>query len=91
MTYAVTPRPFLQYRFTAENMAMDGLVIQNAYRSVVSAGMWAHGVASNAYGTATLQEPAMQDLSTDLQSLGVTHGACAGMNLLMSTIVNSLA
>jgi hypothetical protein len=28
-------------------MAMDGFVIQNAYRSVATAGMFAHGVLSN--------------------------------------------
>lgn len=38
----------------AKYMASDGFVIQNTKRAVVTAGMLAHGVASNEYGTATL-------------------------------------
>jgi hypothetical protein len=70
---------------------MDGFVIQNAYRSVDTAGVCAHGVESNEYGTATRHRPFPHEFAAMVQSDGVAHGGRAGMNLLMRIIVNSFA
>ena len=70
---------------------MEGFVIQNTNRSVATAGMLAHGVASNEYGTDTLHWPVPHELAAAMQSDGVVQGGSAGMNLLTCTVVNSLA
>jgi hypothetical protein len=72
-------------------MAMDGFVTQNTYRSVARAGMLAHGVLSNEYGTATRHRPFPHEFAAEVQSVGVVHGGKAGMNLFTCTRVNSLA
>ena len=81
----------LHQSLNAWYMAMDGLVIQNANRSVDTAGMCAHGVESNEYGTATLHLPFPHELAATVQSEGVAQGGRAGMNLLTWITVNSLA
>ena len=72
-------------------MASDGLVIQNTNRSVATAGMLAHGVLSNEYGTDTRHLPTPHELAAEEQSEGVAQGGRAGMNLFTCTTVNSLA
>jgi len=72
-------------------MAIDGFVTQNTNLSVATAGMCAHGVESNEYGTATLHRPLPHELAATVQSDGVAHGGSAGMNLLMCITVNSFA
>ena len=81
----------LHQSLNAKYMAMDGFVIQNTNRSVATAGMCAHGVVSNEYGTATLHRPFPHELAATVQSDGVAHGGSAGMNLLTWMTVNSLA
>lgn len=44
---ASTPCPSLHHLPHASYMAMEGFVIQKAYRSVTTAGMFTHGVESN--------------------------------------------
>jgi hypothetical protein len=81
----------LHQSLNAWYMAMDGLVIQNAKRSVATAGICAHAVESNEYGMATLHRPRPHEFAATVQSEGVAHGGRAGMNLLTWMTVNSLA
>ena len=87
-----TPCPSLHHCAHASYMAMDGFVIQKAYLSVATAGMFTHGVESKEYGTATLQPvPDMHDCSDSQHLSLVAHGFRAGMNLLTGMMVNSFA
>ena len=87
-----TPCPYLHHCPKASYMAMDGFVIQNAYLSVTTAGIFTHGVESNEYGTATLHPvPDIQDCSDSQHRSLVSHGFRAGMNLLTGMMVNSFA
>jgi hypothetical protein len=81
----------LHHSLNAAYIAIDGLVIQNTNLSVATAGICAHGVVSNEYGTDTLHLPFPHELAETVQSDGVAHGGRAGMNLLTWITVNSLA
>ena len=81
----------LHQSLNAQYMAIEGFVIQNTNLSVATAGICAHGVESNEYGTDTLHRPFPHEFAATVQSDGVAHGGRAGMNLLMWMMVNSLA